>query len=250
MPPLELVVPQSFLFIPANLSFISFCFFISFIFFRVFRSFIVFILSLVSLLGIMYGDLFLNYTLKTYYEITQMNSTIYSYPQKDENNKIESLSTVRIYKFPLSFGSSLSYKQKEQLIRTHEPYVSNFIDIATYRYKYNKYFYNQERLFLNIYKYDSSFLDKKDDKARFTIIVQVNEDTILDTYKEYEYKFIDTLTNEVLAKAFYIKFVESTNKLRNRFLYWTKEKEKVFKFTPIGNFDIIYKKLFIDEVGN
>jgi len=248
IPSFEFVVPESFLFIPANLSFISFCFFISFIMFRLFRSTIVFIISLGSLLSIMYFDLFFNLAFKTYLETTQMNSSIYNYPQKDENNKIESLSTIRVYNYPLKYSSSLSSKQKEDLINTHESYISNFIDISTYRYRFNQYRYNQERLYLNIYKYNPSFLDESQKKARYTISVDLKKETLFDSYKEFEYKFIDTYTDEILAKSFFIKFEPSTNKLRNRFLYWTREKEESFRLESVQNFDYIYKKIFIDEV--
>ena len=42
MPSLEFVIPNSFLFIPANLSFISFCFFVSFVISKILRSSIIF----------------------------------------------------------------------------------------------------------------------------------------------------------------------------------------------------------------
>lgn len=247
MPPLEFVVPEGFLFIPANLSFLSFCFFISFICYRLFRNSIAFFLAFSSLFGIMYYDLIFNFAFKTYLEASQMNSTIFLYPKKDENNKIESLSTVRVYNLPLKYSSSLSKEQKDSIVNTHESYISKYIDISTVRYKYNKYFYNQERVLLNVYKYNPSFLEESDIKPRFTITVNKKEDVLLDSYKEFEYKFIDTVTNEVLAKAFLIKFNIATNKLRNRLLYWNKEKEELFRVSPVQNFDIIYKKLFIDE---
>ena len=244
MPPFELVVPESFLFIPANLSYISFCFFISFLIFRLFKSIIIFILALLFFLGLMYSDLIFKYTIKSYYELVKNNS-IYSYPTKNEEGKIDSLSTSRVYNYPLT-KSSLSQKEKDEIVKLHESYISKFIDITTVKYRYNKYFYNDKRVFLNVYKYDNSFLKDANQKANYTIKKEYKESLYPSFYSEYEYKFIDTLTNDTLATAYSVSFLVTTNKLRNRFLYWTKEKELEFSLDSIQNFDTIYKKLFID----
>ena len=78
MPPLDIVIPNSFLFIPTNLSFVSFCIFVSFILSKILRSSIVFFVILISLLSIAYHDLFLKLIIKNYYELTQMDSKIYA----------------------------------------------------------------------------------------------------------------------------------------------------------------------------
>lgn len=245
MPPFELIVPESFLFIPANLSYISFCFFISFLFFRIFKSAVVFILVLLGFLSLMYADLFFKYIIKNYYEIIQAKKAIHYYPTKNEEGKIDSLSTVRVYNFPLT-KASLSKNQEEEIVRVHEPYISKFIDISTVRYKYNKYFYNEKRIFLNVYKYDNTFLEDLNQKAKYTIIKEPKKSLYPEFYKEFEYKFIDIGTNDILASAYSVNFLINTNKLRNRFLYWTKEKELEFNLNSIQNFDTVYKKLFID----
>jgi hypothetical protein len=245
MPPIELVVPESFLFIPANLSYISFCFFISFIIFRLFKSIIVFIIAIFFFLSLMYSDLIFKYAIKNYYEVIKASRTIYSYPLKNEDGKIDSLSTVRIYNFPLR-KSSLSEKEKNKIVELHESYISKFIDITTVRYRYNKYFYNEKRIFLNVYKYDNSFLDDLNQKAKYTITKNQKNSSYPSLYSEYEYRFIDTETNKILGTAYNISFPISTNKLRNRFLYWTKKKEQEFNLNSIQNFNTVYKKLFID----
>lgn len=245
MPPFELVVPESFLFIPANLSYISFCFFISFLFFRLFKSSIVFFLALLGFLSLMYSDLIFKYAIKNYYEIVKKSRTIYSYPIKNEDGKIDSLSTSRVYNYPLT-KSSLSQNEKDEITKLHELYIDKFIDISTVRYRYNKYFYNDKRIFLNVYKYDNSFLEDANQKAKYTIRKEHKESLYPSLYCEYEYKFIDTWTNDILATAYIVSFPISTNKLRNRFLYWTKEKELEFSLNSIQNFDTVYKKLFID----
>lgn len=245
MPPLELVVPESFLFIPANLSYISFCFFISFILFRLSKSIIVFMLALLGFLSLMYSDLIFKYVIKNYYEIIKSNNTIYFYPAKNEEGKIDSLSTIRVYNYPLT-KSSLSQSEKDEIVKLHELYINKFIDISTVRYRYSKYFYNEKRVFLNVYKYDNSFLEDINQKAKYTIRKEYKESSYPSLYSEYEYQFIDTLTSDTLATAYSITFPITTNKLRNRFLYWTKEKELEFSLNSIQNFDTVYKKLFID----
>lgn len=245
MPPFELVIPESFLFIPANLSYISFCFFISFLIYRLSKSIIVFLIALLGFLSLMYSDLIFKYAIKSYYEIIVANKTIVSYPVKNEDGKIDSLSTVRVYNFPLT-KSSLSKSEENEIIKLHESYISKFIDISTVRYRYNKYFYNDKRIFLNVYKYDNSFLEDLNQKAKYSIRKNKKKSLYPDFYNEFEYKFIDTSTNNILARAYIVSFPITTNKLRNRFLYWTKEKELEFNLSSIQNFDIVYKKLFID----
>ena len=245
MPPIELVVPESFLFIPANLSYISFCFFISFLLYRLLRSKIVFIIALFGFFSLMYSDLIFKYAIKNYYEIVKTNNSIYSYPTKDEEGKIDSLSTVRVYKLSIS-KSFLSQKEESEIARLHELYISKFIDISTVRHRFNKYFHSDKRIFLNVYKYDNSFLDDLNQKAKYTIIKNKKDTFYPSLYSEFEYKFIDTWSNNILATAYTINFSIKTNKLRNRFLYWTKEKELEFNLNGIQNFDTVYKKLFID----
>lgn len=245
MPPFELVVPDSFLFIPANLSYISFCFFVSFLIFRLSKSIIVFIITLLAFFSLMYSDLIFKYLIKNYYEIITKNKTIYSYPQKNEDGKIDSLSTIRVYNLALN-KISLSKNTKDDIVKLHESYISKFIDISTVRYKYNKYLYKEERIFLNVYKYDDLFIEDLNQKAKYTIVKEKKESNYPDLYTEFEYKFINTWTNDVLATAYSVSFPITTNKLRNRFLYWTKEKESAFSLNSIQNFDTVYKKLFID----
>lgn len=76
--------------------------------------------------------------------------------------------------------------------------------------------------------------------------------TLVDTYLpkiygKYQYKVIDKQTKNVIATAFNIFFISSHNKFRNKYLFWSNEKESDFNLIPVQNFDIIYKKLFIDN---
>lgn len=244
MPSLEFVIPQSFLFIPANLSFISSCFFISYILSRIFKSVIIFFIILIGLLSLVYYDIFLKFIIKQYYESTQMDSKIYFYPQKNEGQKIDSLSIVHIYNHTLKYSTTLTSIEKDEIKNVHENYVENFIDISTSAYKYNRVITNIERVYLN------NHTGNLDDKKIARFIIEKNQKTTFfpKFFGQYEYKFIDTNTNYVLATAFQISFNIDNHKFRNKYLYWGNEKEEEFNQTPLNNFDNIYKQLFIEDL--
>jgi hypothetical protein len=246
MPSFEFVIPESFLFIPANLSFISFCFFISYILSKILKSTILFFLILISLLSIGYYDLFIKFVTKNYYELTQMDSKIYVYPLKTKDEKIESLSMVGVYIHPLKFSTTLSSIEKDEIEKVHENYIEKFIDISTYEYRFNNYIYNTERIYLNANKYSNSSVDNQKEEARFVISKIFKESFLPKIFGKYEYRFLDKKTNTVIATAFKISFLTSYNKFRNKYLFWTQEKEEEFNPPHIQNFDNIYKKLFID----
>jgi hypothetical protein len=246
MPSFEFVIPESFLFIPANLSFISFCFFISFILSKILKSAIVFFLLLISMLSIGYYDLFIKFAIKNYYELTQMNSKIYTYPVKNKDYKLESLSMVGVYVYPLKYSTTLSSLEKDEIRKVHEEYIDKFIDISTYAYRFNKYIYNTERVYLNSYSYNENLITNRNEEANFTISKIDKESFFPKIFAQYEYRFLDKKTNTILATAFKISFLTNYNKFRNKYLYWTQEKEEDFNLPPVQNFDYIYKDLFID----
>ena len=246
MPSFEFVIPDSFLFIPANLSFISFCFFVSFVISKILKSSIIFFLLLTSLLSIAYYDLFLKFAIRNYYELSQMDSKIYKYPSKNQDDKIDSLSMVDVYVYPLKYSTNLSSNERDEIARVHENYVDKFIDISTYAFKFNKYIYNNQRVYLNAYKYDNSLIANENKEARFLISKSLKETFFPKISKKEEFRFFDRETNTVIATAFKVEFLVSSDKFRNKYLYWTKEKEEDFNSSSIQNFDKIYSKLFID----
>lgn len=245
MSSLDLVIPEGFLFILSNLLFISSCFFISYIISKIVKSKIVFFVLFFSLLNVMYYDLFIKYTVKNYYELTQMDSKIYANVEKNTQNKIDSLSMLGVYVYPLKYSTSLTEQEKEEIRAVHEQYVNKFIDISTYAYKYNRYVYNTERIYLNEYKYQNNDYSEK---PRFTISKKLVETFFPNVFGKYEYKFVDEKTGVVVATAFNVFFINKYDKARNKYLYWTQTKEDEFNLTPVQNFDIIYKRIFIDNI--
>ena len=246
MPSFQILMPENFLFIISNLSFISFCFFISFIVSKIIKSVIVFFVLLISLLSIGYYDLMVKYAVKNYYELSQMDSKIYAQAFKNKDSKIESLSVVGAYMYPLKYSTTLSSSEKEEIASIHENYIEKFIDISTFTYKFNKYTYNTERVYLNAYKYDNSLISDPNEEAKFIISKSYKDGFLPKVFGKYEYKFLDKQTNTVIATAFKISFLTSYTKFRNKYLFWTQEKEDEFNLPSVENFDNIYKKLFIN----
>lgn len=245
MPSFELVVPENILFILSNLSFISFCFFISFILSKILKSVIVFFILLLTLLSFVYYDIFIKYSIKNFYELTQMDSKIYSKPIKNENLKIDSLSMIGVYIYPLKYSTNITEAEINEIKNLHKDYVEKFIDISTYAYKFNRYIYNTQRIYLNSYTNENIKIEEQNPRYEVT-------KTLVDTYLpkiygKYQYKVIDKQTKNVIATAFNIFFISSHNKFRNKYLFWSNEKESDFNLIPVQNFDIIYKKLFIDN---
>ena len=246
MPSIQILMPENFLFIIANFSFVSFCFFISFILSRILKSVIVFFVLLISLLSVGYYDLVVKFAVKNYYEYFLMDSKIYTPAFKNKNSKIESLSVVGAYMYPLKYSTTLSNSEKDEIASMHENYIEKFIDISTFTYKFNKYTYNTERVYLNSYRYDNSLISNPKEEAKFVISKSFKESFFPKVFGILEYKFLDKETNIVIATAFKISFLTSYSKFRNKYLFWTQEKEDEFNLSPVENFDNIYKKLFLN----
>ncbi|MFK2823852.1 hypothetical protein ACH5BK_12835 [Arcobacter sp. YIC-80] len=238
----EFVIPDNFLFIPANLSFISFCIFFSFILFRIFKSKIIFMISLVLTLSIFYNDLLLKYAIKSFYSITSYNSTFNKQAQKNQYGRIESLSTIKVYGYDINQLANLSSSNKQKIIAFHEEHIEKFLEIPSIEYKFKRYKYKKIRLPLNSYEYYEDFDNIK--KARYSINVEKINSFFPEIYDEYKYRFIDNKSNEVLATAYYLKFIERKS-LRHKFLYWDESRDKSFSPNDIENFDEIYKKVFL-----
>lgn len=240
----EFVIPENFLFIPANLSYISFCIFVSFLLFKIFRSKLFFLVCVVLSLSIFYNDIFLKYAIKKFYTLTSYNSTFLKKASKNEYGRIESLSTIKVYGYDIKQLANLTSSSKQAISIAHENYVEKFIDIPSLEYKFKRYKYKKIRLFLNGYEYNDESKDKSV-KARFEIKVEKVRSLLPSIYDEYKYRFIDNNTKEILATAYYVKFLYKKS-LRHKLLYWNEERDRAFHPDDIQNFDKVYKKVFIE----
>ena len=241
MPSFDIVIPDSFLFIPANLSFISFCIFTSFILSKILRSSIMFFVILISLLSIAYYDFFVKFIIKNYYELTQMDSKIYAKAHKNADKKIESLSLLGVYVYALKYSRNLTASEEYQISKVHESYVEKFIDISTFGTKFNRYNYGNQRVYLN------GYTSKEKEEPRYIISKKLKESFFPSVFENYEYRFLDKKTGIIIATAFKISFIKNNNKFRNNYLYWSVEKEEDFNLSSVQNFDRVYKKVFIDD---
>ena len=240
----EFVIPENFLFIPANLSYISFCIFVSFLLFKIFRSKIFFLVCVFLALSVFYHDIFLKYAVKNFYSLTSYNSTFLKKAPKNEYGRIESLSTIKVYSYNIKQLANLSSSAKHAISIGHENHIEKFIDIPSLEYKFKRYKYKKIRLFLNEYEY-SEESNNKFEKARFEIKVEKVKSLLPSIYDEYKYRFIDNSSNEVLATAYYVKFLYKKT-LRHKLLYWNEQRDKAFHPDDIQNFDEIYKKVFME----
>ncbi len=240
MPTLELILPDKLLFVFSNISLISFCFFISFIFAKLFRSFFIFFIILIALISIFYGDIFLKHSIRTYHILFKMNSQILIKAQKNQNNKIDSLDIKEIYYYPLQNRAALSLNDRFAIQKIHEKYIEKFIDVSTYSTRFNRAFYDVQRVYLNGNSINS------DEKVRYEVSKKEANIFLPSLYTKEEFLFRDKLSNIVIATAFNISFKLSSDKFRNKHLFWSLEKEEEFNPKPIQNFDNIYRKLFMN----
>ena len=239
IPSFEFNIPTELLFIPANISFISFSIFLSFILSKIFRSKLIFLISFISIFSFAYYDLIAKYSIKKFFEYSNFISYIYEYPIKNNSGKIDSLSMVGIYKYPLKLSNTLSTQEKNSISALHKDYIEKFIDITIYSYKYEKYSYKTQRIYLN----NNEVYD--DYEARYKVTEENKLSFLPMFYEHKEYKFIDTQNSKLLATASLINFLIDEDKFRNRFLYWDRQKEEQFNIKSIENFEEVYKKLFI-----
>lgn len=246
MQQLQFIVPEGLLFILANFSFISFCFIISFILSKVLKSTIIFFILVISLLSVAYYDIMIKYAIKNYYAFTQMTPKVYGEVEKNSSGKIESLSMVGVYIYPLKYSNVLSDDEREEIVKLHENYVEKFVDISTFSYKYNRYVYNTQRVYLNSYK-NNIQEQNNEEKARFVVSKDLKETFFPKFFGKYDYKISDTKTGIVISKAFNIFFINKYDKFRNKYLFWSQEKEDQFNLSPMQNFDATFEKVFADR---
>lgn len=244
MPSFEFPIPNEFLFIVLNLSFLSFTFIISLVISKLFKSFTAFILVFITVFSFAYYDLMLHFAIKKYYEFSQMTPKINFYPIKDNEGKIESLSTVDISSYDIGFKEDLSFNEESIISQTHEKYIKEFIDIKIDGQTLNGAYSKEKRVYLNIYKYDNSFIENKNKKAKYAILYDGSK-SYFDLFSKNEYKFVDTSTNLIMAKAYFLEFKDK-NSFRLNYLYWNSS-ENFLKISSVENYDLTYRLLFLSD---
>ena len=104
-----------------------------------------------------------------------MDSKIYSKPIRNENLKIDSLSMIGVYIYPLKYSTNITEAEINEIKNLHKDYVEKFIDISTYAYKFNRYIYNTQRIYLNSYTNENIKIEEQNPRYEVTKI-------LVDTY--------------------------------------------------------------------
>jgi hypothetical protein len=149
-------------------------------------------------------DVLIQKGLKTYFELFKMEPMIYSYPQRDKNNKIESLGLINVE--TLIFDNF--EKANEKIAQDPENFLSpdirrnvaDFIEIDSFGgYLNNKQLPNYP-IKITFTKSGYSVEKLTTQKARYQIQAKI-DDKLLGFYSKKDFLLVDTKTKKILAKA-------------------------------------------------
>jgi len=238
-------------FIAVNVLYILFSVLMGFIAYKLYKlkkvGFIVFLIVLL----LPYYDLFIQKGIKTYYETFKMNNTIYAYPDKDENGKIESLGVGRVNSFPIGFFISEkqskkvffseidknSLEVKDYFHNWFQKYISDYLEIGIYDNA------DQIRLFRILY-YLSPYIEPTIKQTARYQIFEKRKVGIFGLYQETLFEFKDMKHNRILASAWFVYFPVNKDAFRNSFLLWRGPSGIAFSISNTGNIEEIFERLF------
>lgn len=190
-------------------------------------------------------DLIIQMGIKTYYQNFKMNDTIYAYPEKDENGKIESLAT---YKADQNYNGIFYYKNSYKDFLDVFLKVNNFVEvkiILNYNLDTGKYIgkYGEKFMRINLKDKTYSVISKNDFKARYIVDATNLEPELFNIYQKKIFTFKDNRKDKVMATAWRIEFPADKNSFRSRYLLW-----KNANGVPIGLDFISNDKRISEEV--
>lgn len=150
-------------------------------------------------------DVLIQKTIKTYFEIFEMEPIIYSYPERDENNKIESLGLVDVTDIEKRFlvDSAETAKYVQPYFSDIPENIDYYLEVISYEYNLNKKFEDIVRIYFKQKPYVFEYI--KTQEARYQIQATEIKDKLFEFYSKKEFLLVDTETKKVLAKsvAFY-----------------------------------------------
>ena len=204
---------------------------------------------LVVLLAPFY-DLIIQMGIKTYYQNFKMNDTIYAYPEKDENGKIENLGVGEVASFTISHFvedkvrknivfeelSQKDLKLSNDFWGWYENHIQNYIEIGVFDDDKNR------KLFRIDYQ-KNSIEAIKNQEARYQVTGNENQCT-LNLCTKYTYIFKDIQTQKKLANAWFINFKSPKDNFRYKFLMWHGANGIPFSIEGLGNSKNIFEKQF------
>ncbi|GEM_PF-4303246 len=143
--------------------------------------------------------------LKTYFELFELEPTIYSYPQRDKNNKIESLGLINVE--TLNFNDFENASEEISVLKSEDLFspdiqrnVADFVEIDSFGGYLNHKQLPNYPIRITFTKSGYSVEKITAQKARYQIQAKI-EDKLLGFYSKKDFLLVDTKTKKVLAKA-------------------------------------------------
>lgn len=201
-----------------------------------------------------FWDLVLQKGIKTYYQVFMSNPTVYAYPEKDKDGKIESLATDKISSIASS-GYLIEHDRFNKLLNDYK--VSNFLEIYMFD-SFKKEIVDNKEVIKIDYKNDMGYarvyLNKDEikydlikDESEFKARYQVSgEETDFYIFKKIDVKIWDKEKNVLLGEGSELKFSsEDKKKFRYEFLFWrTGNDRDMVRVRDVNNYNKLFKELF------
>ena len=203
-----------------------------------------------------FWDLVLQKGIKTYYQVFMSNPTVYAYPEKDKNGKVESLAADKIS----TISSSGYLSERESFNKLLKRYnVSDFLElymINSFKKEningkiitkqdnekdmaYVRVYLNQDEIKYDLIEDESQF------KARYQVL---GEETDFYIIKKIDVKIWDKKKNILLGKGSELKFPFidiDKEKFRYKFLFWiTGNDMNLVRVKSVDNYNKLFKELF------
>lgn len=203
-----------------------------------------------------FWDLVLQKGIKTYYQVFMSNPTVYAYPEKDKNGKVESFASDKIS----SIASSEYLTEHQRFNNLLNDYkVSNFLEIYMFD-SFKKENINGKTIIKRDYKNDMGYVrvylnqdeikydlikDESEFKARYQVL---GEETDFYILKKIDVKIWDKKKNILLGEGSELKFPFidiDKEKFRYKFLFWrTGNDMDLVRVKSVDNYNKLFKELF------
>ena len=196
-----------------------------------------------------FWDLILQKGIKTYYEMFKMEETIYAYPERDADGKIESLG---IYK-NVSDTNSGYLSELERFQKLKNAYaVNTFLECymsGSFMVDENGKVHENYRNNLGYVRVDLSsdaihyekVKDETEYRARYQITGTVTKNIF---YTKKQIYFKDVKNNILLAEGFQIIFsLGEKDAFRNKYLLWISGNGVPFGIKSLGNYGTYFRLL-------
>ena len=201
-----------------------------------------------------FWDLVLQKGIKTYYQVFMSNPTIYEYPEKDKNGKVESLAADKISSIASS-GYLTEHGRFNNLVNDYK--VSNFLEIYMFD-SFKKEIVDNKEVIKRDYKKDMGYVrvylnqdeikydlikDESEFKARYQVL---GEETDFYIFKKIDVKIWDKKKNILLGEGSELKFgARDKERFRYKFLFWrTGNDMDLVRVKSVDNYNKLFKELF------